>query len=65
MKKEYVAVFLNKNIRWTKKRDLADVTEVLNKYAEEGWTLMQVVPCAGSITSAMVGIFYREKSEQD
>lgn len=61
--KEYKLVFLNTRLRFNKQTDLNDAARIINEYVEQGWELVQVAPCAGSLTNAMTGVFCREKPE--
>ena len=57
--KEYKLVYLNKGIKFSREKDLAQAEEIINQYVSEGWTLQEVAtPDDG--TGAMVGVFYKE-----
>ena len=57
--KEYKLVYLNKGIKFSREKDLAQAEEVINQYVSEGWTLQEVAtPDDGA--GAMVGVFYKE-----
>ena len=57
--KEYKLVYLNKGIKLSREKDLAQAEEIINQYVSEGWTLQQIVtPDDGA--GAMVGVFYKE-----
>ena len=59
--KEYKLLFLNTRLRFSKQSDLNDAAKIINEQVEQGWELVSVVPCAGSLTNAMTGVFCREK----
>ena len=57
--KEYKLVYLNKGIKFSREKDLAQAEEIINQYVSEGWTLQEVAtPDDGA--GAMVGVFYKE-----
>ena len=57
--KEYKLVYLNKGIKFSREKDLAQAEEVINQYVSEGWTLQEIAtPDDGA--GAMVGVFYKE-----
>ena len=57
--KEYKLVYLNKGIKFSREKDLAQAEEIINQYVAEGWTLQQITtPDDGA--GAMVGVFYKE-----
>ena len=57
--KEYKLVYLNKGIKLSREKDLAQAEEIINQYVAEGWTLQQITtPDDGA--GAMVGVFYKE-----
>ncbi len=57
--KEYKLVYLNKGIKFSREKDLAQAEEIINEYAQQGWVLQQIVSPDDGI-GAMVGVFYRE-----
>ena len=57
--KEYKAVFLNKGIKFSREKDIAETEETINEYAAQGWTLQQVVS-PNDLGGALIGIFYKE-----
>ena len=57
--KEYKLVYLNKGIKFSREKDLAQAEEIINQYVSEGWTLQEIAtPDDGA--GAMVGVFYKE-----
>ena len=59
--KEYKLVFLNKGLKISREKDIAQAEDIINQMSSEGWTLQQIA-CPGDWSGAMVGIFYREKN---
>ena len=57
--KEYKFVLLNEALHLSRKKDLADVEEITNKLAREGWELQQIFSPDDSMGSIM-GVFFRE-----
>ena len=57
--KEYKLVYLNKGIKFSREKDLAEAEKVINEYVMQGWQLQQIVSPDDGI-GAMVGVFYRE-----
>ena len=57
--KEYKLVYLNKGIKFSREKDLAQAEEIINQYVSEGWTLQEVATPDDGI-GAMVGVFYKE-----
>ena len=57
--KEYKLVYLNKGLRFSREKDLAEAEKVINEYVMQGWVLQQIVSPDDGI-GAMVGVFYRE-----
>ena len=41
--KEYKLVYLNKGIKFSREKDLAQAEEIINEYAQQGWELQQIV----------------------
>lgn len=56
--KEYKLVYLNKGLRFSREKDLAEAEKVINEYVMQGWVLQQIVSPDDGI-GAMVGVFYR------
>ena len=57
--REYKLVNLNPNLHITRKRDLEESSENLNKYIQEGWILQQVVS-PNDIGGALIAVMYKE-----
>ena len=52
-------VYLNKGLKFSREKDLAETQETINECAAEGWILQQVVS-PNDLGGAMIGIFYKE-----
>ena len=59
--KEYKLVFLNKAMKLSRDKDIAQAEEIINQMVSEGWILQQVA-CPGDWAGALIGVFYREKN---
>ncbi len=57
--REYKLVYLNKGIKFSREKDLAQAEEIINQYVSEGWTLQQIAT-PGDDMGALVGVFYKE-----
>ena len=57
--KEYELVYLNKGIKFSREKDLAQAEEIINQYVAEGWILQQITTPDDGM-GAMVGVFYKE-----
>ncbi len=57
--KEYKLVYLNKGFSSTWEKDLDKSEEKINKIADQGWELQQIVSPADMV-GALVGVFSRE-----
>ena len=57
--KEYKLVYLNKGVKFSREKDIAEAEETINEYASQGWILQQVVS-PNDLGGAMIGIFYKE-----
>ena len=57
--KEYKLVYLNKGIKFSREKDLAQAEEIINQYVSEGWTLHEIATPDDGM-GAMVGVFYKE-----
>lgn len=57
--KNYKLVYLNENIRLSRKKDLADAESVLNQYSADGWILQQIVSPA-DLGGALIAVMYKE-----
>ena len=58
--KEYKVVNLNPKVKWSTKKDLMQVEEVIASVVADGWTLENVVPYV-FFGGYVVGIFSKEK----
>ena len=58
--KEYKLVYLNRDIKMSRKKDLEQAQDIINEYVAQGWELQQIVP-PGDMIGALVGVFFREK----
>lgn len=59
--KEYKLVYLNKGIKFSREKDLAQAEEIINQYVSDGWQLQQIVSPDDGM-GAMIGLFYKERS---
>lgn len=57
--KNYKLVYLNENLRLSRKKDLADAEAVLNMYTADGWILQQIVS-PGDLGGALIAVMYKE-----
>ncbi len=57
--KNYKLVYLNENIRLSRKKDLADAEAVLNQYSTDGWVLQQIVS-PNDLGGALIAVMYKE-----
>ena len=58
--KEYKLVYLNKGLKMSREKDIAQAGEIINQYMDEGWTLQQIVTPDDGM-GAMIGVFYKER----
>ena len=58
--KEYKLVYLNKDIKMSRQKDLEQAQDVINEYISKGWELQQIVS-PNDIMGALVGVFYKEQ----
>ena len=58
--KEYKLVYLNKGLKMSREKDIAQAEEIINQYTDEGWTLQQIVTPDDGL-GAMIGVFYKER----
>lgn len=56
--KEYKLVYLNKDIKFSREKDIKQAEEIINQYVSEGWELQQIVSPNDGI-GAMIGVFFR------
>ena len=59
--KEYKLVYLNKGMKLSREKDLAQAEEIVNQWIADGWTLEQIVSPSDGF-GALVGVFYQEKN---
>ena len=57
--KEYKLVYLNKGLKLSREKDIAQAEDIVNQYVSEGWTLQQIAT-PGDDMGALIGVFYRE-----
>lgn len=57
--KEYKLVYLNKGLKLSREKDLAQAEAEINQWVARGWTLQQVIS-PNDLGGAMIGVFYRE-----
>ncbi len=57
--KEYKLVYLNKGIKFSREKDLAQAEEIINQYVSQGWVLQEIATPDDGM-GAMVGVFYKE-----
>lgn len=41
--KEYKLIYLNKGVKLSREKDLAQSEDTLNQYVSEGWELQQII----------------------
>ena len=58
--KEYQLVYLNKDIKMSRQKDLEQAQDVINEYISKGWELQQIVSL-NDLMGALVGVFYKEQ----
>ena len=56
--KEYKLVYLNKGIKFSREKDLAQAEEIINQYVSQGWVLQEIATPDDGM-GAMVGVFYK------
>ena len=57
--KEYKLVYLNKDIKISRQKDLEQAQDVINEYIAKGWELQQIIS-PNDAMGALVGVFYKE-----
>ena len=57
--KEYKLVYLNKGIKFSREKDLAQAEEIINQYVSQGWVLQEIATPDDGM-GAMIGVFYKE-----
>lgn len=58
--KECKLVYLNKGLKFSRDKDLAQAEETINRMLEEGWELKEICTPDDGV-GAMVGVFFRER----
>ena len=58
--KEYKLVHLNKGLKFSREKDLAQAEEIINQTVSEGWTLEQIVSPSDQM-GALIGVFSKER----
>ncbi len=58
--KEYKLVYLNKGVKFSREKDLAQSERILNEYIQDGWVLEQIVSPNDGL-GALVAVVFREK----
>jgi len=58
--KEYKLVYLNKEIKMSREKDLEQAQDIINEYINNGWELQQIVSPSDGI-GALVGVFFKAK----
>ena len=62
--KEYKLVYLNKGLRFSREKDLEVAQKEINEYVADGWELQQIMSPSDAV-GAMIGVFFKEKSEDN
>ncbi len=62
--KEYKLVYLNKGLRFSREKDLEIAQKEINEYVADGWELQQIMSPSDAV-GAMVGVFFKEKREDN
>ena len=58
--KNYKLVYLNKGLKFSREKDLAQAEEIINSYVADGWTLQEIATPDDGM-GAMVGVFWQEQ----
>ena len=59
--KEYKLVHLNKDLKWSREKDLEQAQKIINEHVADGWELQEIVAPHDSF-GALVGVFFKEKT---
>lgn len=59
--RKYKLVYLNRKVKMSRKKDLAQAEKVINEYISDGWELQQIIS-PDDMMGAMVGVFYRDEA---
>lgn len=58
--KEYKLIYLNKGVKLSREKDLAQSEDTLNQYVSEGWELQQIISPI-DLGGALIAVLYKEK----
>jgi hypothetical protein len=58
--KEYKLIYLNKGVKLSREKDLAQSEDTLNQYVSEGWELQQIIS-PNDLGGALIAVLYKEK----
>lgn len=58
--KEYKLIYLNKGVKLSREKDLAQSEDTLNQYVSEGWKLQQIIS-PNDLGGALIAVLYKEK----
>ncbi len=58
--KEYKLIYLNKGVKLSREKDLAQSEDTLNQYVSEGWELQQII-FPNDLGGALIAVLYKEK----
>lgn len=58
--KEYKLIYLNKWVKLSREKDLAQSEDTLNQYVSEGWELQQIIS-PNDLGGALIAVLYKEK----
>lgn len=58
--KEYKLIYLNKGVKLSREKDLAQSEDTLNQYVSEGWELQQIIS-PNDLGGAVIAVLYKEK----
>lgn len=58
--KEYKLIYLNKGVKLSREKDLAQSEDTLNQYVSEGWELQQIIS-PNDLCGALIAVLYKEK----
>ena len=58
--KENKLIYLNKGVKLSREKDLAQSEDTLNQYVSEGWELQQIIS-PNDLGGALIAVLYKEK----
>lgn len=58
--KEYKLIYLNKGVKLSREKDLAQSEDTLNQYVSEGWELQQIIS-PNDLGGALIAVLYKKK----